>query len=339
MRNWPLVLAAVASVLGAGRARAEGKRTSSLAWVRLEGADECIAATALAHAVEERLARKVFVSASDADITVEGSIGPARPSGFHASLRVIGRSGEILGTREVDTRAARCDAIDTRLALVVSMLIDPDAENAPEPPAAPPPAPTVVERVVERERVVVVREAPAAPPPAPWTFELTAGGAGTLGLQPGVGAALGAALVVLPPRFWGIFVGGALAQTSSVDAERGAQIEAALAYGAAGLCPLAATRGRLHVLGCAGALVGGLRSRGVGFETGYAASSLTAGPLLHGRITVEVVGPVIASLGLGLTAPVARAELRYATPTGESTVFRTSPVAAAGELGVGVRLP
>src|SRR5512141_850146 len=82
----------------------EGKRTSSLAWVRLEGAESCVAGSTLARSVEERLRRKVFVSASDADISVEGSIGPSPKSGFRAVLRVTARDGTILGTREVETR-------------------------------------------------------------------------------------------------------------------------------------------------------------------------------------------------------------------------------------------
>src|SRR3954449_1410826 len=109
MRNLcrPLaVLAAAAFSAIVCRAQAEeGKRTSSLAWVRLDGAESCIAGSALARSVEERLRRKVFVSASDADISVEGSIGPAAKGGFRAVLRVTAKDGTILGTREVETRS------------------------------------------------------------------------------------------------------------------------------------------------------------------------------------------------------------------------------------------
>jgi hypothetical protein len=326
-----------ATLLGGAPARAEGKRTSSLAWVRLDGAEGCVAAPSLAHAVETRLGRKVFVSPADADITVEGSIGRAQPVGFRAVLKVSARDGTILGTREVETRAAKCDAIDEKLALVVSVLIDPDGTGpAPEAEApAPPPAPVVV----ERERVVVVHEDSPAPPPPPWRFELTLGVAGALGLQPDVGFAFAPSVVVAPPRFWAFVIGGGIAAPTSAAAERGATIDASLAYGVLALCPLAAERGRLHAIACAGGLVGELRGHGNGFDTTASTDSLTAGPLVLGRFTVELVGPLVASLATSLVVPLARAELAYSTPLGESTAFKTSQVAGTAELGLGVRLP
>jgi hypothetical protein len=334
MRNSATFAVVIAGLVAAADARAaEEKRTSSLAWVRLEGAEGCIAGTALARAVEERLGRKVFVSAADADITLEGSIGPAPPSGFRAKLRVTGRDGSTLGTREVETRSARCDAIDAKLALVVSVLIDPDAEGKPEP-APPPPAPPP--EVIERERVVVVEK---PPPSDPWRFELSLGAAGTLGLQPGVGLAFSPTVAILPPRFWGVLAGGGISLSTSADAERGAYVEASLAHGLLALCPLAGDRGRLRALACAGGFLGALRSRGVGFDTAQSSSSLTAGPLVTGRASFAIVGPLLVSVGAALLVPLTHAELTYRTTSGESTVFRTAAVAGMADLGIGVRLP
>ncbi|HSO39071.1 MAG TPA: hypothetical protein VLT33_41375, partial [Labilithrix sp.] len=215
MRNPRRPLAVLATVMLLAVAHEshaeEGKRTSSLAWVRLEGAESCIAGSALARSVEERLRRKVFVSASDADISVEGSIGPAPKSGFRAVLRVTARDGTVLGTRDVETRSTHCDAIDEKLSLIVSVLIDPDGGAAEEPapaPLAPPPS------VVERERVVVVHDAPP-PPVERWRFALTVGATGLAGLQPGIGFGIGASAVLHPPHFWGVLLGGGLAASST----------------------------------------------------------------------------------------------------------------------------
>ena len=330
------VLATVALLALARESRAdEGKRTSSLAWVRLEGAESCIAGAALGRSVEERLRRKAFVSASDADISVEGSIGPAPKAGFRAVLRVTARDGTVLGTRDVETRSTRCDASDEKLSLIVSVLIDPDAgaaEEAVPPPLATPPS------VVERERVVVVHDAPP-PPVERWRFALTVGATGLAGLQPGIGFGIGASAVLHPPHFWGVLVGGGIAASSSTGTVRGASAEASLADGVLALCPLEATKGRLEAAACAGALVGALRSRGIGFDTTANTSSLVAGPLVSGRLTLAIAGPLVTTLAAELVVPLAHAEVGYRTAQGEGALFRTSSVAGIGALGVGVQFP
>ena len=329
---------ALVALVMASPARAEGgKRTSSLAWVRLEGAESCIAAPALAQSVESRLGRKVFVSASDADITVEGTIGRLPKQGFRAQLRVTAKDGAILGSRDVETRAASCDAIDEKLSLIVSVLIDPDGAGAPEE-AAPPP-PEVAPTVIERERVVVVHDEPRAPPPPPWRFELTVAVMGSVGLQPGVGVAFAPSIILDPPHFWAVRAGGGIAATTSTDAQGGASADASLAHGSLALCPLATRGGRVEVLACGGALLGALRARGIGFDTTATTSSLVAGPLAVGRASLKVAGPVVASLALDLVVPIAHAEIGYRTPSGENALFRTAPVAAMAELGIGVQLP
>jgi hypothetical protein len=342
MRNLGLWVAAACGVAFAlltapSAAHAEGaKRTSSLAWVRLEGAESCIAAPALAQSVEARLGRKVFVSASDADITVEGTIGRAPKAGFRAQLRVTAKDGTILGSRDVETRAASCDAIDEKLSLIVSVLIDPDASMAPE--ETPPPAPAPPQAVIERERIVVVHDEPHAPPP-PWRFELSVGVMGTVGLQPDIGLAFAPSVLLTPPRFWGIRAGGGIAATTSTDAKGGASADASLAHGTLALCPLATRGGRVEALACAGALVGALRARGIGFDTTTTTSSLVAGPFAMGRASLKIVGPLVTSLGLNLVVPIAHAEIGYLTASGENALFRTSAIGAMAELGIGVQLP
>ena len=324
-------------VVTAARAEGEGgKRTSSLAWVRLEGAESCIAAPALAQGVERRLGRKVFVSASDAEITVEGTIGRAPKVGFRAQLRVTAKDGTVLGSRDVETRAASCDAIDEKLSLIVSVLIDPDASLGPKetPLAAPPALPTVI----ERERVVVVHDEPR-PVQRPWRFELTLAVMGTVGLQPGIGVAFAPSVLLTPPHFWGVRAGGGIAATTSTDARGGASADASMAHGSLALCPLATSGGRVEALACGGALIGALRARGIGFDTSTTTSSLVAGPLVVGRASLKIAGPLVASVALDVVVPLAHAEIGYHTASGENALFRTAPVAAMAELGIGVQLP
>ncbi len=338
LRALPIWLAA--ALLLATPARADGnagRRSSSLAWVRLEGAESCITGSALATRVEERLGRKVFVSAADADISVEGSVDRATKSGFLAILRVTSRDGTVLGSREVETRAERCNAIDEKLSLVISLLIDPDGEHHP-PPSTPQPPVTPPPPLIERERVAIVREA-APPPPEPWRFDLTLAAMGTLGLQPEIGLAFAPTVVLHPPRFWSLLIGGGIAASSTARAERGASAEATLAHGIVALCPLRVGTGRVEALACAGALVGALRSRGIGFDTTTSNTSLVAGPLAAARTSLILARPIFLSLGVGLVVPLAHAEVGYRTDAGASTLYRTSSVAAFGELGIGGRFP
>src|SRR5579871_52850 len=77
-------------------------QSASLSWVRLAGADGCVATQDLARDVEERLGRTVFVSASEADVSVEGHIEPSQPgAGFHAVLSIRDSKGTLLGTRDI----------------------------------------------------------------------------------------------------------------------------------------------------------------------------------------------------------------------------------------------
>lgn len=124
-----------------------------------------------------------------------------------------------------------------------------------------------------------------APPPARWRFDLTVGATALAGLQPSIGVGIAAAVVLHPPRFWGVLVGGGLTASSSSDVVRGASAEVSFAHGAVAVCPLGTASGRYEASACAGALVGALRSRGVGFDTTSSTSTLVAGPMVAGRVT------------------------------------------------------
>src|SRR5262245_51486655 len=127
--------------------------------MRLENAESCIRTQDLAQTVEQRLQRKVFVSAAEADVSVEGHVSRSAAR-WRAVITIRDSNGTLLSTRELDSAEKNCSALDEGLAFVVSVLIDPDAESRekppkekPEPPPAPPAPPPRV--IVKKERVLV----------------------------------------------------------------------------------------------------------------------------------------------------------------------------------------
>ena len=101
--------------------------TSSLSWVRLPGAESCLSTHQLAASVEKRLGHRAFVSASQAELSLEGRIERSAPDRWSATLIVSDRNGRTLGKRELHARGDSCAAIDRSLVLVVAIAIDPGA--------------------------------------------------------------------------------------------------------------------------------------------------------------------------------------------------------------------
>lgn len=329
-----VVAAQATSALCPSNAGAEEphRRTSSLSWVRLEGAERCVSTQALAHAVEDRLERKVFVSASEGDLSVEGHVSPTQsPPGWHAVVSVRDAKGAILGIREVDSRDPSCDELHERLAFVLSVMID---AEAPRVPGLSPPAPQVV---VRKETVYVAVE---PKPPSEWSISAGAGVAAGVGLLPRGSVGVTASVVIAPPRFWAFVASGSYWNEQSLEAERGARAEVALAHAGLGTCPLAIVRRRFVSRACAGAQVGSLQVRGVGFDSANADERLVVMVQLQGLFGVRVVGPLLATVGLSILVPLAKSELFYRVADGsQRQLFRGSPVAAAGDLGLALVFP
>jgi len=336
-----LLLFALAPLARAEEAR---PRTSSLSWVRLDGAESCIATPTLAQRVETRLARKVFVSPSEADVSVEGHVSRERsPAGWRAVITVRDATGALLGTREVRSAEASCSSLDDPIALVVSVLIDaethPDAgagsgANGPAPPAPSAPPPQVV---VRRERVYVPVPERA---PRPWRFEGGAAAAGALGLLPNAALGVDVAALLEPPGFWGIELSGAYWFPAKVPAEGEAYTDVALVYGQLALCPLRWARDRAALRLCAGAQVGSVRSRGVGFDRELSNESVVVNAVLPTRLSIRIAGPLFVTAGAALVVAIVRPELTYGAADGSTrTIFRAPPLAGVFELGLAVHFP
>ncbi len=340
-------LALVASVaLPSGQARADEAgaraRTSSLSWVRMPGAEGCVATQALARAVEERLGREVFVSAAQADVSVEGRVAPKKAGGgWHAVVTVRDAQGALLGTREVDRPDASCESMTSPLALVVAVMIDPDAALGPKPAPPkdePPPPPTVI---VKREQVFVPVAVPTPPDPQPFRFEGSAAMTGALGFLPGPAVGL-AALGLLEPRKAIPFIGfGGYWFDNAAKAEGGASNSFSVFLLGSGFCPLWHHGKGAHLYACALGHLGLLRSHTTGFTASRADEShVVWNGGLDLRATILVVRPFAVRAGAQAMIPILRDKFTYTRADGaETDLFRMSPVVGMVDLGIGLALP
>lgn len=344
----PLAAAGIACVMQAIPAvvRAESPRTSSLSWVRPAGAEGCISTTALARSVEERLRRPVFVSASEANVSVEGLVQPSsKPLGWTATLTLRDASGAQLGTRELHRDGADCRVLDASLSLVIAVMIDPDAkpdDTPPTPAPVPPAPPPTVRTVIQKELVLVPVPAPEKPKPKPWRFDGGAAAALVVGPLPGPAFGVQAHGLLEPPG-WPTLEGFGVLYPQSTASASGTTGRTSFLLGAlgGGICPLRHHGDRLHAYACVQGQLGVISARGEGFATSLAtehrvfvASSLAA------RATLRLIGPLALRAGIGLAVPWLRHRFVYADVNGtEHELHRIAPVALQADLGVGVVFP
>jgi hypothetical protein len=322
-------LAAAAFLGFAARADAApaAARTSSLAWVRSDGADACIGGKDLAEAVERILGRRVFVSASAADVAVEGHVDRVGP-GWKATLRISDEHGALLGSRELESAALDCREMDGPLAFVIAVMIDPDAASRPQAP-------------LEASR-------PAAPPPPPppppvarpasssWTIAPRLGVSAAFGEVPSVAWGASLALRLGPPSVGVELLGSYFLPTSdAIAGAPGASVQFTWAYAGAAVCPTVARLAPVSLVGCAGAL-GSVRTatpKGLGGE--QESTSFTVLAALRARVEWRLGSVLFAAAEGGADVPFERPEWTVTSAAGATVpVFR--PSAVAGEAGVAV---
>lgn len=123
--GWLVILMISAHTVVAS-AQAPLARGPVLNWVRLSGAEHCIAPGQLAAAVEARLGVAVFVPPDRALIVIEGRVAPLLTSsshGYSAVLEFTDPDGVSYGTRELKLADADCRKLDPLLTLVIVMTI------------------------------------------------------------------------------------------------------------------------------------------------------------------------------------------------------------------------
>jgi hypothetical protein len=321
-------------------------RTSALSWVRLAGAEGCIGAPALAEAVEKRLHRRVFVPPSDAEVSVEGTVGPGGPGRFRATFRVADRDGKVLGARTIEEPAKSCGDLDDRIAFVLSLLIDPEAALA-TPESAPPPVATVGQPPLEAAPAQVPApsppprvEAPPPPPPerrAPWRWLVGVDFGGSVGLVPDVGWVVSGRALVAPPRWPSLLLEGSSYLPESRRIEGVALVDIGLVTGALGVCPLELRHPPFGFGVCVAGMLGDLSARGQGFPDSRGYSTLL------GAAEIELLGELAFTSWLTMTlagalvVPLSRATLAYDDAAGtRHTIFEIAPVGASLSVGLAV---
>jgi hypothetical protein len=292
---------------GAARGDDEVRAVGALDWQRASGAESCLAGPALEQAVEERLARDVFVPRERADIRVEGRIGPVAGGGWKASLALSTARGEPVGTRELVTRAEHCSALDDSLALVVALMVDLPLEQVKERDRA-----AEQRRGAEQQRSPArVQATPIVLPPrthAPrkgWQFAAGAAAVVSAGLLPGLAPGIELSAGIEPPSFWYTELSGAAwFEKTAGSAEAGSRFSfAALRLTS---CPLQVGATSTRLYGCFGQLVGRLHAEGFGFDRNRERSRLVYDFELGLNLRQRLAGPVWLRTGLRGDVPLVR---------------------------------
>ena len=320
------------------------KRTSTLGWDRLPGADSCVATQPLARAVETRLGRKVFVSPAEADVSVEGRV-VKKGTGFSATLVLRDAEGKMLGTRSLEKPDPSCAALTEALVLVIAVMIDPDAALAPPPvassaaPPPPPPPETRIEKVYVPVPVPVPVPAKEKPTRPALMIDGALSGRLAIGVVPDPGVGVSLVGVLVPRGFIGI-MGRATFVLPRSTPVLGAEVSFSHGTLASGLCPLAHTFGRVFLSACAEGEIGLLLARPSGLPRAVNEARITlAGGGSFGA-SLLVAGPLTVRLGASALLPFVRESFEATLADGTKTeVFRQLPVTLAGDLGFGLRFP
>jgi hypothetical protein len=339
------LLTAAALAGGASRAAADGSpaRTSSLAWIRMPGAESCIDARALSQAVELRLGRAAFVVPTRGDVAIEARIERLYdPDAWHATITVFNETGARTGLRELRTDRAECRAIDEELELVIALLIDPSAALAPPiAPGTPAPLPFTPVAARPAEAPQPLQCPPPPPSPSePWRVGVAAGPIVGFGLLPsavGVGLAIHARLA--PPRGPSFELGGSLWADSTVQISSGDR-SFSLAYGWLSVCPVDLALGGNTLSACLGAQLGSLRVGAVGVPSKYYQEQLLLDVAADAGVRRRFIGPLFGRLGLGIAVPTRRDRFYFTDAAGaRHEVFQASPVTGLADLALGLELP
>jgi hypothetical protein len=331
-----LLLAALApSTAGAA------PRTSSLSWTRLDGAETCIGTHDLAVKVEEILERPAIVSPSESDRSIEGRVEKTGDH-FTATIVVATDAGAEQGKRVLTSKGGDCRTLDDEMALVIALMIDPEALSAPKPPdpdKKDPPDPKVI--VIEKTKTVVVPKEVPAPPPD-YRIEGYLGGVTSLGVTPLSGGFIAGAL--FDPSFFGAFEVDGVVSTSGDDVAPTIAARFWKFEGAAYFCPLAGIlpdRGRALFQGalCAGGQAGFVSASGDGLTD----DSTSLKPLVNGALRARLGGwfyPVSVTAGATLGIPILREAYAYVDgSSGSKTFFESAPIEGTFDVAIGLEFP
>lgn len=360
MLAWSL---AWSSALCVGRASAvEAPRGPALNWVRLPGAEACIAAPELAQRVEERLARAVFVVDSQALLTLDGVVQPSG-SGFTARIALSDRDGRMLGERTLQTAQPACRELDDALVLVIALTLSPERSVLGqggialdettdrmlhelfrhEPPVLD--ATELPAVAAASEQHATTQPARDAPPPRQPTaatsddslVTATVAAIVAFGQLPAIAPGIEVAVSLSPRGIWPVRISAAYlpeqgARPATLSAgETGFQLSQA----SLGVCPWQTLAASFQIQFCAGVATGWLHvvSRGYASRTAERTDLL-----LDGLAQLDAQlrsGSVVVQLGAGVAMPMVQRRYTYQDIDGESEPLFGIPQLSA-RLGAGL---
>lgn len=143
MRRAALVHALGVAALGLVASASYAQRSShaglGLNWVRLGGAEQCIASVDLMNRIEERAERLLFVRTGEAVLTLDGYVQPAsppagtapradgKPYGWTVTFEISDAHGNVLGRRQPDVLVGSdCSVVTDAAKLIFDLMLDPE---------------------------------------------------------------------------------------------------------------------------------------------------------------------------------------------------------------------
>jgi hypothetical protein len=303
-----------------------------LEWTRAPNAEACIDGPALEAAVSRRWGREVFVTESNADVVVRGTVRRRANGGWSVRLDLERPDGGKLGSREIVTRAPDCSSLDDSVALALGLMLDLTERSAPRVEAlrASNPLENVAQPPITIPKETLARR-------APWWFETTVGGEAAVGILPGVAFGARLAIAIEPPQFWRIELGGTAWQNRTTSSEpAGAELSMWTIDFA--ICPLSTSRERFSAAACVAQRAGKIVAEGQGFDLNATADETLLTAEARAGASWQFAGPLVLHGAFGLSTPFVRFRFVYRDDQGNVTsVYRMAPVAGFVALGIGAR--
>jgi hypothetical protein len=306
---------------------------TNTARLEVTGAEaDCADAESLRVAVEQRLGRTAIDA--QAKLVVRVDFQARKPSGWLARITLVDDIGRRLGQRELVTNAARCNDLDSSLALVTALLVD----APPEPPAEEPSQPEPVEpkptRLLEPQEPPPPLRAPP-PPPEPWRFMVGLNALAAYGHTPEISPGARFDFDVQPPRliWFKLEVRLDLPQTVE-DEQTGAGARLRYSSVALALCPWVGERSPAPWF-CLGQELSWIQASGLNLDVSRERTRFS--PVIFARLglALKLLGPLWFRVGLTGGVPLVRDRYIFSGSDQEThELFRTQPIIATGELGI-----
>ncbi len=329
------LFAAAFAALGLGFA-APASAESNTARLVVVGADDdnhCTGAGELGSAVERRLGRRVFDpnAALSVHVTYE-----RRRGRWLARIVFSDALDRKLGERELVTSAARCDDLDSSVALVTALLLD-----APLPPGANEPATSSTPAPPPHPTPLIVSPEPKPPEPSePWLFMAGADAVAVWGRIPSIMGGARLAFDFKPPHVMWLKLEASFFLPHTVsDTETTAAVEVTHESVAVAACPWGFAPSPAPFF-CLGQEVSFTQSHGQGLDMNSEHSQFGLTIFARAGLSVALFGPMWLRVGLTGGVPLVRDRYIFSGSDQQThELFRTRSILAAGELGLAAAFP